>query len=368
MTRVAIVHDWLTGMRGGERVLEHLLDLFPDAELFTLIHVPRTVSPRIESRPIHTSFVNKLPGVAQWYRYYLPLFPRAVERLDLRGFDLVVSVSHCVAKGVRAVDGRHVCYCLTPMRYAWDLYDDYFGPGRTGLLMRMAAPAVIRRLRRWDTNTCSRVDRFITISKHIQGKVARFYERPSHVVHPPVDTRRFRWDRAREDFYLVVSALVPYKRVDVAIEAFRRTGRKLVVVGKGPLLERLRQSAPANVALLGWRSDDEVVDLLERCRALVFPGEEDFGLVPVEAQAAGAPVVALGSGGALETVIGPNDGNGGMRVQPTGIFFDRPDHRALCAAIEDFERMTFDPRAARASAERFSVSAFHEGMRAVLSG
>ena len=366
MTRVAIAHDWLTGMRGGERVLEHLLDLFPDAELFTLIHVARTVSARIEARPIHTSFVNKLPGVRRWYRYYLPLFPRAIERLDLRGFDLVLSISHCVAKGVRVANGTHICYCLTPMRYAWDRYDDYFGPGRAGPLMRVAAPTVIRRLRRWDVNTTSRVDRFVTISKHIQGKIARFYGRQSHVVYPPVDTRRFRPDRARDSFYLVVSALVPYKRVDIAIEAFRGTHRKLVIVGHGPELDMLRRRAPENVTLLGWRRDDEVADLMERCRALVFPGEEDFGLVPIEAQAAGAPVIALGSGGVLETVIAANGGNGDGNREPTGIVFDGPDPLALREALDRFERGRFDPRAARASAERFSISSFNEGIRSAI--
>jgi glycosyltransferase involved in cell wall biosynthesis len=364
MKRVAIVHDWLTGMRGGERVLEHLLDLFPEAELFTLLHVPRSVSPRIEARPIHTSFVNKLPGIRRWYRYYLPLFPRAVEALDIRGFDLVLSVSHCVAKGVRVVDGRHVSYCLTPMRYAWDLYDDYFGSGRVGPLMRVALPPVLERLRRWDAQSCERVDRFVTISKHVQGKIDRFYRRSAGVVYPPIDTRRFRWDRAREDFYLVVSALVPYKRVDRAIEAFRSTGRRLVVVGKGPDLERLRRTAPHNVTFLGWRPDEEVADLMERCRALVFPGEEDFGLVPLEAQAAGAPVIALSSGGALETVISTSDGNGHGHHDPTGVFFERPDSAALQDAIIRFEGETFDPQAARRNAERFSIASFNEGMRA----
>ncbi|HEX7091721.1 MAG TPA: glycosyltransferase [Longimicrobiales bacterium] len=356
--RVALVHDWLTGMRGGERVLEELIGLWPDAEIFTLLHVPGSVSPVIESRPIHASFIGRLPGVARRYRSLLPLFPAAIERFDLRGFDLVVSSSHCVAKGVRPPGAPHVCYCHTPMRYVWDLYDDYFGPGRAALPVRLLMPAVAAWLRRWDRRTAARVDTFIANSAHVRERIRRCYGRDAIVVHPPVDVERFRPAATREDFYLIVSALVPYKRVDLAIEAFNRLGRPLVIAGTGPELGRLRRIARPNIRFAGWLPDEEIADLYARCRAFIFPGIEDFGITAVEAQAAGAPVIAYGAGGALETVIGWD----GRRADATGVFFDEATPEALAAAVERADRAPFDPAALRASAERFSPHAFRQGM------
>jgi glycosyltransferase involved in cell wall biosynthesis len=361
--RVAIVHDWLTGMRGGEKVLEGLLELFPRAEIFTLLHVPGSVSPAIESRTIHTSFVQRLPGVERRYRSYLPLFPTAVERFDLRGFDLVLSSSHCVAKGARA-DAPHLSYCHTPMRYVWDQFGAYFGPGRAPLPTRMAARAFAPGLRSWDQRTAARVHRFVANSEHVRERIHRCYGRDATVVYPPVELERFQPAVAREDFYLVVSALAPYKRVDLAIEALRALGRPLVVVGSGPESERLRALARgADVRFTGWASDDEVALLLGRCRALLLPGVEDFGITPVEAQAAGAPVIAYGDGGALETVIKPDEnGNGG-----TGVFFHDLTPKCLARAVERFESLRFEPAVLLANARRFSRERFLREMRLAIA-
>src|SRR5690606_21256241 len=281
--RVALVHDWLTGMRGGERVLEALIRLWPDAEIFTLLHLRGSVSPLIEERPIHTSFIDRLPGASKRYRNLLPLFPAAIERFDLRGFDLVVSSSHCVAKGVRPAGAPHLCYCHTPMRYVWDLYDDYFGRGRAALPVRMAMPPIAAWLRRWDRRTASRVDTFVAHSAFIRERIRRCYGRDAVLVHPPVAAERLRHARPRQHFYLIVSALVPYKRIELAIAAFNRLGRPLVIAGSGPELERLRRMARPNVRFTGWLPDDEIADLYERCRAFIFPGVEDFGITAVEA-------------------------------------------------------------------------------------
>ena len=372
--RVALVHDWLTGMRGGERVLEELLELFPRAEIFTLIHRPETISSQIESRTIHTSFVDDLPFAHGPYRYFLPLFPRAVEFFDLEGFDLVISSSHCVAKGARPPSGvPHLCYCHTPMRYVWDQYQEYFGPGRASPLVRAAVAAIAPRLRRWDVASADRVDRFIANSACVGDRIRRHYGRTAVVVYPPVDVERFRPAPTREDFYLVLGALVPYKRVDLAVEAFNRLGRRLVIAGEGSELPRLAKVAGPRISFLGRVTDAEVVDLLSRCRAFLLPGEEDFGITAVEAQAAGAPVIAYGKGGALETVVGVEE-NGGVpfrsgedavqnRLQPTGVFFHEQSPEGLMDAIERFESQDFSLEALQASAARFGSQRFKQEMR-----
>jgi glycosyltransferase involved in cell wall biosynthesis len=342
-------------MRGGEKVLLSLLRLFPDAPIFTLLHVSGSVAPEIEAREIRTSFVQRLPAVEKRYRHYLPLFPRAAESFDLRGFDLVVSSSHCVAKGVRPAPGaRHICYCHTPMRYVWDRYDDYFGPGRLSLLGRLVVPRVAARLRAWDAATAARVDAFVANSAHVQGRIRRHYGREATVVPPPVDTDFFTPGADRPGGYdLVVSALAPYKRLELALEAYRGTGRPLRIVGTGPEERRLRALAPAEVTFLGRVSDEELRELYRGCRAVLMPGVEDFGIVPLEAMACGRPAVVFGEGGGAETV---SHGR-------TGLLFHEPTTTALKAALGALEAAAFDRLALRAQAEAHRVEIFEERFR-----
>ena len=362
--RVALVHDWLTGMRGGERCLEVFCELFPEADLFTLLHVPGSVSPVIEARRIVTSFIQRMPDARRRYRHYLPLFPAAIRGLDLSGHDLLLSSSHAVAKGARVPPGAlHVCYCFTPMRYVWDLYDEYFGP-RAGLATRLLMPPVAAALRRWDRRTAAGVHHFVAISRFVADRIRRAYGRQADVIYPPVDVSRFRVEESPGDFYLVVSALTPYKRVDLAVEAANRLGRRLVIVGTGPEEGRLRAMAGHTVELLGWRDDAETAELYARCRALIFPTLEDFGITPLEAMAAGRPVIALGQGGALETVVPP-----GGSEPATGLFFERQNAESLVAAIRRFESgsIRFEPKALRRRAEAFDRPLFMERMERYLA-
>src|SRR5947207_1849994 len=358
--RVALVHDWLTGMRGGERCLEVFCELFPDADLFTLLHVPGSVSPVIERRRIVTSFLQRLPRAAERYRYYLPLFPAAMRGFDFSAYDLVLSSSHAVAKAARRRRGAtHVCYCFTPMRYVWDRYDDYFG-ARAPLALRLAMPPIAAALRRWDRRTSARVDRFVAISRFVAGRIRRVWDREADVIHPPVDAARFTLaEPARRDYYLVVGALVPYKRIDLAVAAATPMRRRLLVVGSGPDARQLAATAGPTVEFLGWRSDTEIAGLYARCRALLFPPLEDFGIVPLEAMAAGRPVVAYGVGGATETVVGldtPGD------APPTGVFFAEQRVDALMEAMATLERNEhrFEAKALRTHAEKFDRPMFRD--------
>jgi glycosyltransferase involved in cell wall biosynthesis len=360
---VALVHDWLTGMRGGERCLEVFCELFPDADLYTLLHVPGSVSPVIERRRIVTSFLQRLPDVERRYRQYLPLFPAAIRRFDLRGYDLVLSSSHAVAKSVRVPrPERHVCYCFTPMRYVWDLYDDYFG-ARAPLATRLLMPPLAAWLRRWDRRTAAGVGRFVAISRFVADRIRRAYGRDADVIYPPVDVSRFRLEEAAGSFYLVVSALTPYKRVDLAVAACTRLGRRLVVVGSGPEEKRLRALAGPTVEFVGWRSDGETAELYARCRAFLFPPLEDFGITPLEAMACGRPVIAFGRGGARETVVPPDAGE-----PPTGLFFERQTLEDVVDAIRRFEAAPelFEPKVLRRRAEAFDLPVFRERIRAYL--
>jgi glycosyltransferase involved in cell wall biosynthesis len=357
--RTALIHDWLTGMRGGERVLEALCGLYPDADIFTLYHRKGSVSAAIERHRIHTSFVQRLPMAATYYRQYLPVFPMAIEQFDLDDYDLVISSSHCAAKAVVAPGrARHLCYCHSPMRYAWDQFDAYFGPARTGpIASRWIYRPLLARMARWDAATAPRVQRFTANSGHVAGRIRRYYNRVATIVYPPVDTIFFHpAGDSPGSHFLIVSALVPYKRVDLAIAACDRLGAALRIVGDGPDRSRLEAQAGSNVTFVGWLGDAAVRDEYRRARAVLLPGEEDFGIVPVEAQACGRPVVALGRGGARETVI---DGE-------NGVLFAEPDVESLAAALDRVSRLRFDPAAVAQTAARFSRERHLEHMRAVI--
>jgi glycosyltransferase involved in cell wall biosynthesis len=358
--RVALVHDWLTGMRGGEKVLEALCERYPDADVFTLLHARGSVSPRIEGRRVHTSFVQRLPWATSKYRWYLPLFPAAIEQFDLDGFDLVISSSHCAAKAViprgRA---RHISYCHSPMRYAWDQFESYFGPARVGALAsRWIYRPILARLARWDVATAHRVHRFIANSHYVAGRIRRYYNREAITVYPPVDTAFYHPDSTVPGrHFLIVSALVPYKRIELAIDACARLGAPLRIVGDGPSRGDLERRAGTHVEFLGRLSDEQVRDQYRQAAAVLLPGVEDFGIVPVEAQACGRPVVAVGRGGVLETVV--NDDTGVLVGQVTADTF--------AAGLDRAARTRFDIRRIRANAERFSRDRHLEQMTAVIA-
>ena len=349
--RVALIHDWLTGMRGGEKALEVFCEIFPDADLFTLVYLPGTTSPIIEKRSVTRSVIQWLPFAGRLYRQYLPLFPAVIEQFDLDGYDLVISTSHCAAKSV-VVTGRarHLCYCLTPMRYAWDQFDAYFGVERTGKLGNALLRPILAGLARWDRATEGRVHRYLAISQYVARRIALYYNRESTLVYPPVDTEFYTPEPVAsiQPRFLVVSALVPYKKVDLAMIAARQAGVGLTVVGNGPEREHLKRLAGDGIELVGWRTDEEIRDLYRRSIAAILPGEEDFGIVPVEAQACGRPVIALGRGGALDTVI---EGE-------TGLLFAEPTVDALAGAMTRAAAQPWDSLRIRQHAERFSRARF----------
>ena len=353
--RVALVHDWLTGMRGGEKALEALIDLLPDAQLFTLLHVPGTVSPKIEETRPRQSFIRFLPWARQHYRRYIPLFPIAVEQFDLDEFDLVVSTSHCAVKSVVTPGrARHLCYCFTPMRYAWDQFDAYFGPQRVGAWRSRLYRLAFSRLARWDARTAGRVDRYVAISQHVAARIRRYYNREATIVNPPVDTTFYSPNgSAPLPYFLIVSALVPYKRIDLAIEACRIAAVPLRVAGDGPEMARLQALAGQDVEFMGACSDLELRELYREAQALLLPGEEDFGIAPVEALACGRPVVGLAKGGVTETV---SDGD-------TGVLVKEPSAEAFADGIRRAAATSFDPAHLRAQALQFAHPRFHDEMR-----
>jgi len=354
--KTAVVHDWLNGMRGGEKVLEAILPLVPDPTVFTLFYVPGSVSKEIERFPIRTSFLNRLPFSRRGYRNFMPLFARAVESFDLSGFDLVVSSSHCVAKGAIARPGApHLCYCHTPVRYAWDQLDVYFPKGSPAASVKRFFAL---RLRQWDRATANRPGRYLANSSAVADRIRRHYDREATVCPPPVDVSFFTPGRgARRDFLLAVGALVPYKRFDRAVGAAASLGRRLVIVGRGPEEKRLRARAGRSVEILADRTPEELRDLYRDCAAFIQPGEEDFGIAAVEALACGAPVIALARGGALDIV---EDGK-------TGVLFSEEGPEGLAAAIRRASSLAFDETVLRASSLRFSLERFREGFRRALA-
>lgn len=354
--RVAIVHDWLTGMRGGEKVLSLICRMLPEADLLTLLHVPGSCDRHIEAMRIRTSFLDDLPGVRRYYRHLLPAMPLAIERMDASAYDLIISCSHCVAKGVvRSPHAAHLCYCFTPMRYAWDCADTYSQQmgGAAGLALRAMRPY----LRAWDLRSAAHVDMFPANSLTVARRIAHRYGRQARVAYSPIDTSYFTPSGTggtptipREDFYLIVSALSPYKRLDQAIAATAALGRRLKVIGTGPERDKLRQMAGANVEFLGWCSDEQVRDHYRRCRAVLMPGEEDFGLVPLEAMACGAPAIAYAAGGATETILSADDA---AVTNPTGLLYTPGTTAGLTDALRRFE--TLMPRLCQADMVAWSA-------------
>jgi len=347
--KVAVVHEWLDTYAGSERVLEEILALYPKADDYVLVdYLSASQRAFLDGRQIRTSFIQHLPFARKHFRWYLPLMPFAIEQFDLSNYDLVISSSHAVAKGVIGRPHQpHISYVHSPMRYAWDLQNDYLAGGR----WRSLAPrALMHYLRMWDTRTANGVDHFVANSDFIAQRILKTYRRSAEVIHPPVDTHRFSSVADKEDFYVTLSRLVPYKRVDVVIDAFAQMpGRHLVVVGDGPDLAMLKARAPLNVSFAGHVSQETKLRYLQQARAFVFAGEEDFGIALVEAQACGTPVITFGRGGAAEIVVSGE----------TGLFFDEQTPEALVAAIDRFERMrSFDPRHIRLNASRFGVARF----------
>ena len=369
--KVALVHDWLTGMRGGERVLERIAAMYPGAPIHTLVWKRGSVSPALESHPIVTSFLQRLPGAEQCYRWFLPLFPRAIESFDLSGFDLVISTSHAVAKGAVTPPGAfHLSYIHTPMRYVWDLERDYFPPGRFPWPLSWYVRRTCARLRAWDRATSGRPDALLANSRHVAARIRTHWGREAEVVHPPVDVDRFHLTEGARDHYLLAGAFAPYKRSDLALEACTRLGRRVLVAGSGPEEARLRRLAPPGTEFRGWVGDEQIGAVYAGAKALLFPGEEDFGIMPVEALASGTPVIAFGRGGALETVgrgASPEAlagvAAGGVARVPGGVLFGTQTVAGLTEAIERFEGERFDPAELRALSLPFAAEGFDRNFR-----
>lgn len=361
--KIAFVCDWLTGMRGGERCLEAMCEIYPQADIFTLVHFPGSVSEIIESHKIRTSYIQKLPCNSENFRYYLPLFPNAIEKFDLTGYDCVLSFSHCAAKGIKVPLGiPHICYCYTPVRYAWHMRHAYLETLKQP--KRKLTELILNRLRDWDRKISARVTDFIAISNNVQSRIKDAYGRDSVVIYPPVECNRFSFSEQDDGYYLILSALVPYKKVDLAVDAFNGTDKKLVVVGNGPELGRLKRMASSNITFVENASDPDVVSYFKRCTALLFPGEEDFGIVPLEAQACGKHVIAFGKGGALETVVGLGENNR-PTGDSTGIFFAEQTPECLRKTIDLYEKVKdmFYRQKCCQNVRRFDLATYKKNMQ-----
>src|SRR6266568_1082773 len=349
--KVALVHDYLNQMGGAERVVMALHEIFPDAPIYTSIYDPKRVDPAFQKMDIRTSFMQKLPLVTKYHQPYLPFYPFAMESLDLRGYDLVLSNSSAFGKGViTKPETLHICYCLTPMRWCWN-YNEYVEREQLGKMARRVLPFFITGLRIWDQTTAMRVDHFIAISPVVAERIAKYYRREAVVIPPPVEASRFTFDphTQPEDYFLIVSRLIPYKRIDLAIEVCSRLQLPLVIIGSGRDLERLKRRAGPTIRFLGRLSDEKVLSYYAHCRAFLFPGEEDFGITPLEAQASGRPVIAYGAGGALASVV---DG-------VTGVFFHEQTVESLSRVLASFDERKYDPQIIRNHALEFDLPRFH---------
>ena len=356
--RVALVHYWLISMRGGERVIERLLSMYPRADIFTHVYDQKNVSEAIAKAKVTTTYINRLPAARRLYQYYLPFMPSALEELDLSGYDLVISSESGPAKGVITDPASlHVCYCHSPMRYLWDHYHQYRKAANP--IARAAMPLVYNWLRQWDATSSARVDRFAANSRFVRQRIRKVWRRDADVVHPPVETSLFTPSLEIDDNYLWVGAMVPYKRPDLAVDAFNANGRPLLMVGQGSMLKSLKARANSNIKFVDRLNFNDLRRAYARARGFIMTAEEDFGIAPVEAMASGRPVVAFASGGAMETVVDSQ----------TGVFFDRQDAESLQAAVERMEWFLphFDPKAAIEQAGHFSTEVFDERMARFIS-
>ncbi len=350
--KTALVYDWLVTIGGGEKTLQAIAECYP-APIYTLVKNQKKLAGTFfENREIHSSFLQQLPFSSSYYRHLLPLFPLAIEQFDLSQYDLILSTSHAVAKGVLTHPGQlHLCYCLTPMRYAWDLTHRYLESAST--LQRLLARPALHYLRNWDIASLPRVDHFAAISHYIAKRIKKNYGRDAEVIYPPVDVDHIPFGAKKEDFYLAVSRMVPYKKMDLIAEAFSALpDKRLIIIGDGPEMKKVKSKAKKNVEVLGYQSDAVIRDYMQRAKGFVFAAEEDFGIVAVEAQAAGTPVIAFGRGAALETVVD----------NETGLFFEEQTVPSLLNAIKRFETSSFDPALARENALRFSQARFKNEM------
>jgi glycosyltransferase involved in cell wall biosynthesis len=368
--RVALVHDWLNGMRGGEKVLEAFATIFPESKIYTLFCDPEKISTDLKKHSITTSFIQHIPKRKKYYQHFLPLFPKAIERFKFDNTDLVISSSHCVAKGaVVGDDILHICYCHSPMRYIWDRFDDYFSKDRLSFLRYKFIQTVAGYIRKWDMKTSARVDLFIANSNFVKWRINKYYGRPARVIYPPVDTDYFTPGQTRNnDYFLTVSAIVPYKKINLVVEAFRGLKEKLVVVGDGPELFKLVNMSPENVTFTGWIDRENLREYYRNCKALIFPGVEDFGIAPVEVQACGKPVIAFCEGGVRDTVYGPViDDLDSFDGTITGLFFKHQTVEAIKESIEAFSKITFDGDDIRNNALRFSNKNFYSQIKDFLT-
>ncbi|MFT4112138.1 glycosyltransferase [Silvibacterium sp.] len=348
--KIAVVHDYFTQSGGAERVAEEIACIFPSAPVFAAVTLPERIPPRLKNRKFFTSWMQRLPFMRQLHRMYFAFYPLGVESLDLKDYDLIVSSSSGYGKGVHfRSDAVHVCYCHTPMRWAWE-YGNYSARERHGQLIQALIKPAISLLRWWDFKAAQRPTYILANSQNVADKIRKIYRRDAAVLHPPIDIHRFRPASGHDDYYLILARLVSYKRIDLAVEACTKLGRKLMVIGEGPDRKRLEEMAGPTVKFLGRLPDDEVERYASRCRALIFPGEEDFGMAPLEIAAAGRPTIAYRSGGALETIV----------EGVTGVFFDEQDSESLVNAIERFEHLNWDSAVLRAHACKFGVDAFQE--------